>query len=137
MAAILKAPRVLIVEDEAITAYYEELLLAKAGYEVVGPIEMLEQALAEVETGGFDAVLLDVNLHGEWSYPVADLLCKRGLPFLFMTAYGHSQIAEAYHSYPCCQKTAGSDSLLDMLSQVLADREPRRGSAGASGTPKA
>jgi CheY-like chemotaxis protein len=122
MAARLNGLRVLLVEDEAITAYYQELLLVKTGCEVIGPVETLEQAMDQVEAAQFDAVLLDVNLNGEWSYPIADVLLRRGLPFLFMTAYGNSQLAEPYRSFACCQKSWGPDRLLEALALVVASK---------------
>jgi CheY-like chemotaxis protein len=126
MAANLSGLRVLLVEDEEMTSYYQTLLLTKAGCDVVGPVATLQEAMAQAETEHFDAVLLDVNLNGESSYPVADALLRRELPFVFMTAYGRSQIPEQYRWYPCCQKSAGPDHLLDTLSRAILSRRAKQ-----------
>jgi DNA-binding NarL/FixJ family response regulator len=136
MTPRLNGLRVLLVEDEAITAYYLELLLVKAGCEVIGPIQTLARAMDQVAVEQFDAVLLDVNLNGEWSYPIADVLLRRGLPFLFMTAYGSSQLPEPYRSLTCCQKSWGPDRLLEALALVVASRGFNPASTATAGERK-
>ena len=34
--------------------------------------------------------MLDVNLSGETSFPIADALRRKGVPFVFATGYGES-----------------------------------------------
>ena len=81
----------------------EDMLLA-LGHEVAGIAGRLGAALALAEEGGFDLALLDVNLAGEPSFPLADALNDRGIPFLFATGYGIEGIAEPYGSAPLLQK---------------------------------
>jgi PAS domain S-box-containing protein len=86
-AAGLVGSRILLVEDEALAAMEMELLLKEAGCEVVGPASRLDRALALAEAGGFDAAALDVNLDGEFVFPLAARLREQGVPFVFMTGY--------------------------------------------------
>ncbi|EQB06414.1 hypothetical protein L288_11220 [Sphingobium quisquiliarum P25] len=80
--------RVLLVEDEFLVAMHIEDMLVDLGYKVVGPVSRLEDALKLVHSGEpIDAALLDVNLAGERSWPVARALRDRGIPFLFATGY--------------------------------------------------
>jgi hypothetical protein len=44
----------------------------------------------------FDAAMLDVNLNGNKSYPVADALAARGVPFVFSTGYSDHGMREGY-----------------------------------------
>ncbi|MGF6301189.1 MULTISPECIES: hypothetical protein [Paraburkholderia] len=62
-------------------------LLAEAGTTVVGPIGWAEEALAfvEDEADTLDGAVLDVNLHGEKSYSIADALTRRHVRFVFVT----------------------------------------------------
>ena len=69
--------RILVVEDEVIASWTLEQMLAQLGYEVVGPAARVNEALAMIETEAIDAVLLDINLNGEKSYPVADVLAAQ------------------------------------------------------------
>jgi DNA-binding response OmpR family regulator len=78
---------ILLVEDEPMIAFALEDMVIDLGYEVVGPAFRLSEALALAAEARFDAAILDVNLNDEPSYPVADLLVTRGIPFLFATGY--------------------------------------------------
>ncbi len=86
----LGGKRVLIVEDEMLLALDLEEGLRDAGCEVVGPAGSLRSALRLVESSEIDAAILDVNLAGERVFPVAHILCERGIPFVFATAYSGS-----------------------------------------------
>jgi len=81
----------------------EDMLLDQ-GFEVAGIASRLVAALALAREGGFDAAMLDVNLAGEASFPVADLLAERGIPFLFATGYGLQGLEERYRGRPVLQK---------------------------------
>ena len=74
----LSGSRVLLVEDEIIVSWLLQDMLADLGYEVVGPAARVDQALAIIQAEDIDAVLLDLNLNGQMSYPVADALVARG-----------------------------------------------------------
>ena len=84
----LGGARVLLVEDEAIIAMTAEDMLRAIGCEVVASAATLEEALAASARGGFDVAVLDINLNGVASLPVADLLKAAGRPFIFTTGYG-------------------------------------------------
>ncbi len=80
--------RVLLVEDEPIIAMTAEDMLRAIGCDVVACAQTLAEALAAANRGGFDVAMLDINLNGEASLPVADDLKAAGTPFIFSTGYG-------------------------------------------------
>ena len=80
--------RVLLVEDEPIIAMTAEDMLQSLGCTIAGCAQTLAEALAAARRGGFDVAMLDINLNGEASLPVADYLKSVGLPFIFSTGYG-------------------------------------------------
>ena len=63
--------------------------------------------------------MLDVNLAGEASFPVADLLAERGIPFLFATGYGRQGIDERYRDYPLLQKPFRAEELGRALAALI------------------
>jgi DNA-binding response OmpR family regulator len=69
--------RVLIVEDEPVIGLALEDILESFGWESAGIASRVVQALDLLETAMPDAAILDVNLHGEKSYPIADALADR------------------------------------------------------------
>lgn len=102
----LRGRRILVVEDDYLVAQALCGLLEEAGATIVGPIGWADEALAFVEANqqAFDSAVLDVDLHGEKSYPIADSLAGRDVRFVFTTGYGADAIDPGYLAYPRCEK---------------------------------
>ena len=79
--------KVMLLEDEAIIAFAVEDMLLDLGCVVVGPALRLDEGLKLATTADIDAAVLDVNINSQRSYPVAEALERRGVPFLFATGY--------------------------------------------------
>jgi len=79
--------RVLVVEDEFMIALDISQQLADAGFEVVGPAKSVTKALGFVAGRGCDVAVLDINLGGETSEPVAQKLHAAGKPFVILSGY--------------------------------------------------
>jgi len=120
----LSGRRILVVEDEFIVAWALEDMLAEMGCAIVGPAARVNQALAMIDDESIDAVVLDLNLNGQMSYPVADVLASRGVPFVFLTGYHKSSIPEAYVGFPMMQKPLDRSKLGDALTQLLTPGSP-------------
>ena len=81
--------RILIVEDEPLTAFDNENMLGDAGYEVVATVDDLHEALAVLEREEVHLILSDVRLRGDKTgIDLAHAAKKKGVPTLFAT--GHS-----------------------------------------------
>ena len=79
--------RVFVVEDEALVAMLIEDAVEAAGCEMVGPFAQLDDAMKAASREKFDCAILDVNIRGGLSYPVATYLVDRGYPILLGTGY--------------------------------------------------
>ena len=88
----LKDLRILVVEDNFLLAMTIAETLKEYGCEVVGPAPDVRFALKLVDDGDPDGALLDINLVGELSFPIAAALARRHLPFLFLTGYDDKRI---------------------------------------------
>jgi CheY-like chemotaxis protein len=110
---------VLIVEDEAMVAMLLEDLLHELGCHVVEIASRVETALTSIFVRIFDVAILDVNLKGETSYPVADVLELRKVPFLFATGYGIEAIPEKYRQRTVLQKPFKKQELEEALLRTL------------------
>jgi CheY-like chemotaxis protein len=110
---------VLIVEDEAIVAMLLEDLLQEFGCHAVEIASRVDTALASVTARIFDVAILDVNLKDETSYPVADLLELREIPFLFATGYGIQAIPEKYRRHTVLQKPFRKQDLAEALLKAM------------------
>jgi DNA-binding response OmpR family regulator len=117
MTASLEGVRVLLVEDEYLVASLIEEMLEIAGCVVTGPIPRLAQAVDAADRETCDAAVLDVNLAGERIYPVADILSRRNIPFVFVTGYG--VLPGEYANRPRLCKPFKMADLLDTLSDIV------------------
>jgi CheY-like chemotaxis protein len=104
----LAGRRILLVEDEAIVSMILEDMLVELGCEIVGPASRLDQALDMLDSESFEAVVLDLNLNGVPTYPVADALAERGVPFLFST--GYNNLKNVYKNLPTLHKPYGTSA---------------------------
>lgn len=104
MSTSQKRPRVLVVEDEVIVGMLLEDMLGELGCEVAAISTHLDEALRLARTLDVDFALLDINLDGKQSFPVADVLRERGVPFLFATGYGAKILKPPYSGTPTLQK---------------------------------
>jgi DNA-binding response OmpR family regulator len=83
----LRAQRILVVEDEFLIASFLETFLRGMGCKVIGPVPTIDRALELLDQDVPDAVLLDGNLRGQLSRPVAERLIAVGVPFVVITGY--------------------------------------------------
>jgi DNA-binding NtrC family response regulator len=111
--------RVLVVEDEMLVAWLLEDMLADLGCAVVGPASSVDQALAMIDAEVIDAAVLDVNLNGQMSYPIADALAARGMPFVLSTGYDRDTLLDNYRTFPVLQKPIQRSELSDTLAKLL------------------
>jgi CheY-like chemotaxis protein len=116
--------RVLLVEDEMLVVWLLEDMIADLGCAVVGPASNVNQALAMIDAEAIDVAVLDVNLNGQMSYPVADALAARGVPFVFSTGYDKGTLLDGYRSFPVLQKPFHRSELSDTFSKLLTSKEP-------------
>ncbi len=87
--------RILIVEDEPLTAFDNETMLTDAGYEVVATVDRFADALQKLDGDQVDLILSDVQLTGERSgIDLAKEAKKRGIPVLFVTGYPPDDAAD-------------------------------------------
>jgi CheY-like chemotaxis protein len=100
----LSGRRVLVVEDEPRIAMLIRDTLEDLGCQVVAIASRLQEACAKAATLEFDVALLDVDLKGEPSYPLANELVARGVPFVLATGYGAPAIPADLKDVPVLQK---------------------------------
>ncbi len=113
------AKRVLIVEDEVLLAMHLEYLLNELGHEVVGQARRIDMAMELARTSDIDFAVLDINVAGSTSFPVADILRQRGIPFAFASGYGAEGLMDGYRDSPALRKPYGQKDLERTIAQAL------------------
>lgn len=84
--------RILVVEDNFLAAEVVRDLLESNGCTVIGPVGRVAEGVALAEREELDAAVLDINLNGDWCFPIALALRQRGVPFVFLTGYDDAAI---------------------------------------------
>lgn len=97
-----------------------EAMLADMGCETVTTAATVDQAVSLIEEQVFDAAMLDVNLKGINSRPVADALAARGVPFVFSTGNGGHHTMDGYEDRPILRKPFLSEALAAILTKLLS-----------------
>lgn len=111
--------RVLLVEDEPLVSMMLADMLSAFGHKVDGPYSRFSDAMLAAKTSNLQAGILDVNLGGEKTYAVADILTDRKIPFAFVTGYGPDSIVSAFSHAPVLQKPIEAAKLHALLQQIV------------------
>ena len=116
--AAMTGRSILIVEDEPLIAMMLEDFVEGLGHSTVGSADTVEDALDYVARGGFDLVILDVNLGKTECWPIADALAGRSIPFILATGGHVSKPPSQYAGVPTLQKPFTFDSVRDALESL-------------------
>ena len=117
----MSAPRnILIVEDEPLIAMMLEDFLESLGHSIAATCDTVDTAMAEVEKGGFDVAILDVNLKGQNVWPVATRLREQGVPFVIASG-GHVDPPPAeFAAVPLIEKPYTVDRVTPAINAAFA-----------------
>jgi DNA-binding response OmpR family regulator len=115
--------RVLVVEDEALIAMDLQAALCRAGCDVVGPVAGIKEAAHLAAEERLDAAVLDIGLLDGEAWSAADILVRRGVPFVFFTGYELERLPERFRGRPVLGKPSSVEGLPAAL--MAAAREQR------------
>ncbi|ASW07939.1 response regulator [Rhizobium sp. 11515TR] len=118
MKETAKKLRIFVVEDEVLLATWMEDILVDLGHEIAAVASQLPEGCEIARSGEFDLAILDVNLNGQPSYPIAEILRERGIPFVFATGYGGTGLDPAFNNVPTLAKPYIIDDVERVLSSV-------------------
>jgi len=110
---------VFVVEDEALVLLELQDMLTDRGFVVAGSAVRLEEAVAKARDVECDVAVLDVNLAGQRSDPVASVLAERKIPFVFVSGYDRSALPAGFQDRPLLAKPYGPSTLIAALKQCL------------------
>jgi CheY-like chemotaxis protein len=108
-----------LVEDEALIRMMVAEMAEELGHQIVAEAGSISVALLLAETVEFDLALLDVNVGGEIITPIATIIERRGLPFLFVTGYASTNLPEPFSGRPVLRKPFPIASLKQAIDNRL------------------
>ncbi|MCA1653935.1 MAG: response regulator [Sphingomicrobium sp.] len=119
--------RILVVEDEPLTAFDNETLIESAGYDVVATCDNVTDALTTLDESEVDLILSDVKLSGQRTgCDLAREAGKRGVPVLLVTGRCPDDAREL--AIGCLMKPYTDKVLKDAIKAVeefLAGKTPK------------
>ncbi|MGH7080555.1 MAG: response regulator [Acetobacteraceae bacterium] len=127
MATNGKVLRILIVEDEALIAMHLEDALIALGHHVAGMAARLDDALALARDAVLDFAVLDIRIIGGPSFPVADVLRGRGIPFFFASGFGREGLPAEYQDALILRKPYDVAELERMIAKLPHSGPPHSG----------
>ena len=116
---------VLLVEDEFLIAIDAQEMLQEMGAASVDIAGTFEEAERLIGAKHFDLAVLDVNLNGRMSFPLAEKLFAAGTPVLFGTGYSlMSRPMPGFERGVCVSKPYTAQTLKQGLLSALAGKAP-------------
>lgn len=108
-----------MVEDNFLVAVALEVAIKDFGYDVVGPMSTLGEALSWLIDHSVDAALLDYDLGGETAVPLATVLTERETPFLYLTGYASETNGQAIDAGRLLRKPVSRAQLRQALAKLF------------------
>jgi CheY-like chemotaxis protein len=109
--------RILIVEDEPLTAFDNENMLGDAGYVIVATVDDLDEALTVLEREEVHLILSDVRMRKQQTgIHLAKAAKERGVPTLFVT--GHPYPGAAEIAVGCLMKPYSERQLIKAIECI-------------------
>jgi CheY-like chemotaxis protein len=110
---------VFLVEDEAIIRMMIAGMVDELGHDVVVEAGNIPDALKLATTADVGIAILDINVGGQNIAPVADILSRRRIPFVFASGYGAAGLPEQYRDRTVLQKPFLVQQLADAITVAL------------------
>lgn len=116
--------RVLVVEDEALIAMVLVDILDDLGCTVVAVAATMADALPKCETSSFDLAILDVRVAGDFVFPGARAIARRGIPYILATGSGGDELPADLTPSSVLGKPYGAGAVESAVLKALAERVP-------------
>ena len=116
-----RARTVLIVEDEPLVAMDLGAMVEELGYSILTTVSSVEEGLSQLKSRKPDFAILDANLRGESSMPVAEALSALSIPVIFSTGYAEiPDMPEDLSKAQILSKPISKEQLAQAIEQSLA-----------------
>lgn len=111
---------ILLLEDDLLLAMDMEEFLTDRGYEIAGPYGRVGEALEAIQTMHVDGAVVDLNLHGEMSFPVIELLQARDVPVIVCSGYAElPELKQRLSGLPLLAKPWNPRKLCQLLDEAF------------------
>jgi two-component SAPR family response regulator len=113
-------PTILLLEDDLLLAMDMEDYLIRTGNRIVGPFGRIADALDAIPRNALDGAIIDLNLHGELSFPVIELLKERNVPFIVCSGYAElPEVKARLSGLPLLAKPWTAQKLTHLMKETF------------------
>jgi DNA-binding response OmpR family regulator len=109
---------VLVLEDEYILAEDAARVLRRAGAQVVGPFQSIDEGLSAALKSELDCALVDLNLGTGLDFGPARVLRALGVPVAFFSGYDADVIPADFREALFLQKPFHMPMIVDIVAKV-------------------
>jgi CheY-like chemotaxis protein len=102
---------VLVVEDETMIRMLIVDMIEELGHRVIAEAATISAAEPLARDAPFDIAILDINVAGQNIHPVASIVQKRGLPFVFASGYAATGLPAPLNKRPILRKPFAAHEL--------------------------
>jgi len=110
-------PKLLIVEDNFLAAEALSDAVKACGYDVAGTVGHVQTAFRFLRNRDVDGAIVDIDLHGEMSFPVCEELQRLNVPFFFLTVHQSSVVPQPFCKHRLLNKPVATDALKAALAE--------------------
>ena len=122
MPVLRQRSRALVVEDSFPVAEQGVQLLKAAHFDQVEAVSTVKEALERITKENYDFCILDIDLKGELSEPVAAALISKEIPFIFVTGYGsEGKVITGFDHVTTIEKPLRGAQLTKLLKRLSED----------------
>lgn len=114
--APVTALRFMILDDEIIVALDLESMLMELGHCVVATASRVDRGMEIARTSDLDMAILDINVRGVLSFPIAEVLRDRGVPVIFASGYGQRGLIAGFRDAHILTKPVNMAGLARMVA---------------------
>jgi CheY-like chemotaxis protein len=125
VSACVTKYRVLVIEEEALLRVVLEDMICDFGHEVIAGGGTLQEAMELASASAFDVAIIDMRIQGILTFPLADILVRRNLPYIFATAIMPADVPSPHWGRPVLTKPFEHDEVRRVLDEILAGSSPR------------
>jgi DNA-binding response OmpR family regulator len=116
----MRQASVFLVEDEVLIGLLLTDMIEQLGHRVVAEAANIQDGQTLAQTAKYDLAVLDINIGGHSINPVAEIIDRRGLPFLFVSGYGSGGRPEQFSDRPLLQKPVMTWKLRATINSILS-----------------
>lgn len=121
---------ILIVEDEWLIAEHLASVLRAAELRVIGPCASVRSALSCIDETSLSAAIIDIELKGENSFAVAELLREKNVPFAFLSGHSIRALPPSLRRQRLLSKPIEKATLLAAIREMCASGQENASARG-------